>query len=119
MGGQRLAGFRRRHHFVGIVAGDRADQLALAALARHDHRVGLAQGAVLEVEPQVGLARLGIRPVAGEAVFREDRQDVAAEIDRIGLPRHGRRGNQAARGNRQQAAIQPAHTSKAAVTEIR
>ncbi len=37
---------------------------------------------LLEVEPQVGLARLGVRAVAGEAVLRKDRQDVAAEIDR-------------------------------------
>ena len=48
----------------------RCDQLALAALARHDHGVLRPQRAFLEVEPQVGLARLGVRPVAGEAVLR-------------------------------------------------
>ncbi len=53
---------------------------------------GLPQRDLLEVEPQVGLARLGVRAVAGEAVLGEDRQDVAAEVDRLRLagPHGGR-----------------------------
>ena len=40
-----------------------------------------------DVQPQVGLAGLGIRSVADEAPAGQDRPDVAGEIDRIGRPR--------------------------------
>ena len=33
------------------------------------------------VQPQVGLAMTGVPAVAGEAVLREDRPDVAVEVD--------------------------------------
>ena len=79
--GELLAGFRRRHQFVGILGRNALEELALAALARHDHRILGSEGPLLEVEPQVGLARVRIRPMAGEAVLRQDRQDVAPEID--------------------------------------
>ena len=42
-----------------------------------------AQGVFLPVESQVGLAGLLVRPVALEAVVRQDRQHVAGEIDRL------------------------------------
>jgi hypothetical protein len=36
-----------------------------------------------QVEPQAGLAILGIGPVAGEAPVRQDGPDVAVEVDGV------------------------------------
>ena len=53
-------------------------------------RLELAEGALLGVEPQAGLAGLVVGAVAGEAVVREDRPDVPREVDGLRL-RHARR----------------------------
>ena len=88
----------------GSVLDDAKKQLALAALARHDDRVFGPQRRLLDVEPQVGLSRLRVGPVAGEAVLREDRQDVAAEIDRsaVAPAMAAARESASHRGHRQQ-----------------
>ena len=58
-------------------------ELAFAALARHDDRSLVRRTLSFDVEPQVGLSRFGVGPVAREAVLRENRQDVAAKVDRL------------------------------------
>ncbi len=85
VGSQLLARLRRRHLLVGVVTGDAFEQLAVAGLAGHDDRVSRPECTLLEVEPQVGFSTLGVWTVAEEAVFRQDRQDVQAESDRLGF----------------------------------
>ena len=53
---------------------------------------------VLGVEAQVGLAGLRVRPMALEAVVREDGPHVAREID-LGCRRGPSRGNQKREGD--------------------
>ena len=93
---ERLVVLRRRHHVVLVLRGDAADQLALFQRPRH-HRdlagLPLAKRRVLHVEPQLGLALVRVRAVAGEAVLGKDRTDVAVEIElRRGEFRAGRDG---------------------------
>lgn len=57
------------------------EQLALAALAPDDDGLFRSQSAVFDVQSQLGLTRFLVRPVAGEAILREDRQNFAAEVD--------------------------------------
>ena len=61
----------------------RSAELALVRLARDDDRraVGRAEQSLAGVEPQVGLALVGVRPVALVARLGEDRPDVAVEVD--------------------------------------
>jgi hypothetical protein len=66
----------------GIVARDAEDQLALVGIAGEERL--LVQRRVAEVEAQVGLAVLLVRPVAEVAVLGEDRADVAVEFHRAG-----------------------------------
>jgi hypothetical protein len=72
----------RRHHFRFVIARDAAPQLALFRVAGDDRDgvvVEFGVGGRRLVEPQVGLAGLGVEAVAFEAVFREDGADVAVE----------------------------------------
>ena len=82
-GGQLLAGLRRWHHLLGIGRFDPRDGFTFLRLARRDRGdvVLFRVCALLGVEPQLRLARLLVRPVAGEAVVREDWPDVAIELN--------------------------------------
>ncbi len=75
----------RRHHFRFVVARDAAPEIALLGVAGNDRRdvVVFDEGRFGRVESQVGLAGLFIEAVALEAVFAEDRADVAVEIERL------------------------------------
>ena len=75
----------RRHHFRFVVGGDAAPEFALLGVAGDDRRdvVVFDEGGFGSVEPQVGLAGLFVEAVALEAVFGEDRADVAVEIERL------------------------------------
>src|ERR1041385_9578802 len=79
-----LAGLRRRHDFVRIWIRYPPDQFALVAVAGDDPGLAFphSERAFLDIQPELGLARLFIRPVAGEAVIRADGADVAVEIHR-------------------------------------
>ena len=90
-GGQLLAALLGRHAQIGVVALDPVDQLALVRLAGHDRHAAaleLGEGPFLGVEPQPGLALLIVGAVAGEAIVREDRPDIAREVHR-GCPAVG------------------------------
>ncbi len=64
---------------MGIVGVDPLDQLAGVGVIGDD-RTGLDRG-VSHVEPQLGLSFIGILPMAIEAVLRQDRPDVAIEVE--------------------------------------
>ena len=84
LGRQPPIRLRRRHQLAGILRVDPLDQLARLGIVRDD-RAGLDRR-VSDVESQLGLSLVGVLPVAIEAVLREDRPDVAIEVQ------GGRRG---------------------------
>ena len=81
---ERLAALGRRHDEGGIIALNAFHQPAIVAIAGNDGkavRTQFAEGAVFGVEPQFRLACLLIGAVTGEAVIREDRTNLAREVD--------------------------------------
>ena len=72
-----------RHHFRFIVGRDAAPEFALLRMAGNDRRdvVMFDEGRFGSVEPQFGLPGFFVEAVALEAVFGEDRPDVAIEIE--------------------------------------
>ena len=73
---------RGRHDRVGIVRHDAGEQFAGVEVLRDDRpraAVELGRGRLERVEPQASLAVGVVGAVAGEAVFRQDRPDVAVE----------------------------------------
>ena len=78
LGGQASARLRRRHPLFGILARDAADQLAFVGRARHDRAE--FDGRLALVQPQIRLAMRFVRPVAREAILRQNRPDLEAEI---------------------------------------
>jgi hypothetical protein len=84
-GRHRLLRLRRRHQVVGVVRHQPGEQLAGLGPAGHERRfagLAAAQRGRAVVEPQVGLARLVVLAVAGEAVLGEDGPHVAVERGR-------------------------------------
>ena len=65
---------------------DPLDQFALVWLLRHDGGVAIVQGLgrFFDVEPEIGLALVLVRPVAVVADVRENGSDVAVEFDGSG-----------------------------------
>ena len=84
MGIRDSAGIGRRHPFIRISGGDSAVELTLGALAGKDGGAAvllfLDAGLVL-VEPHLRLAIRLVRPVALEAVVRQNWQYVSIEGD--------------------------------------
>ena len=83
--GERLVlPFERRHPSRLVGAGHSLDEFARLNLARHDgngSRLGsLGRGTAL-IQPQPRLPFLLIRPVTGKTVVRQDRPDVAVEVE--------------------------------------
>ena len=77
---------RRRHHFVRVRGENALHQFALVRLPRH-HRVraGLRRRnrKLPPIEPQLALARLLIRPVALEAIARQNRAHLAGKVRHV------------------------------------
>ncbi len=93
LGGQMLAALLRRHLQLGVVALDPEDQVAIVGLARHNRSAAVlevGEGTFLGVEPELGLACLLVRPVAGKAIVREQRPDIPREPHRARRGRGGR-----------------------------
>ena len=85
---QLLVEILRRHPLVDVVRSDAAEQLAFIQLARNNRvpaAVQFSEGTFLIIQPQTRLARPFIRPVAGEAIVREDRANVPVEVDFAGV----------------------------------
>ena len=70
--------FGGRHAQVGVGREDAAHQFALVG-PTGDH--GLRLGPLVGVEPEITLARFGVEAMALQAVFGEDRPDIAVEAD--------------------------------------
>ena len=70
--------FRGRHQLFGIFRVDPRDEFALDRVFRDD-RTGV-DCRVTNVEPQIGLTFIPVLSVTIEAVFRQDRPDVAIEV---------------------------------------
>ena len=81
--GQLFVGGRRRHHLGGVGREDARPDFALRERAGGDGRAAVegAGGVLGSIEAEVGLAGLGVKPVTGETGLREDRSDVAIELD--------------------------------------
>src|SRR5436309_937777 len=76
---------RRGHHVVGVIAVDPRPDLAFRQIAGREGGAVFAVGegadvAVRHVQTKLGLALLGVEPVAGEALIGEDGADVAVEL---------------------------------------
>ena len=78
--GEFLLGLRRRHLLVGIVREDSPDHFAGVGVAGHDRF--LVDGRLALIEPQLGLPRRAIGPMAREAVLEQNGADVAVVLDR-------------------------------------
>ena len=93
LGGQMLVRVLVRHAEVGVVRGDPHVHHAVVRLAGNDGE-GIVLGGeqtVFRVQPQFRLAAVLVRTVTAVAVVREDRADVAVEID-FSQGRWGRSG---------------------------
>ncbi len=71
----------RRHHHVGVGAGDVGDDQTLRALADDDRLARVAQRPVLAIEPQARL--LLLLTVALVAMLHEEGPDLLVEVDRL------------------------------------
>src|SRR5947207_892824 len=78
-----LAGLRGGHVVVAVLREDAAQRFALVGLGGHEGVLALdaLERPFLRVEAEVALAALVVRPVAEEAIVREDGADVALEVD--------------------------------------
>ena len=79
-----LVGFRRRHEVVHIGGDDALVERAFVRVACDDGGAaffGAFEEAFLGVEAEACFAGAGVRAVAEEAVFGEERTDVAIELD--------------------------------------
>lgn len=83
--GQWLRMVRRRHAVV-VAAGDAGDDFACLGITGSDRAVAVAvrNGRIADIQPEVGFACAGIGAMTGEAAVREDRPDIAIELDGVG-----------------------------------
>ena len=82
----RLAHFRRRHHDIGVAAGDPGQQFTCRCISRHNRRQAAAKFGLRRhriIQPQSGLAIFLIRPMTGKTPIGEQWPDIAIEIDCI------------------------------------
>jgi len=82
-GRERLVRIGRRHPHVGVVRFNAFDEHAVFKIARRDCLIAAEVGrrAVERIEPQIGLARFVVGPMASEAFRRQNRPHVAVERD--------------------------------------
>ncbi len=73
--------FWRRHLLLGIRRVDARDELALGGFARRNH--SRLESSFREIQPQVRLTFPSILTVAVKTVLRQNRPDIAIEIDRF------------------------------------
>ncbi len=80
LGLESLVRLRRRHHLLGIFRPESLDDEAGSGFPRHNGGVAVAvvprlSGKRRAIEPQLALARRGVRTMALETVLRENRLD--------------------------------------------
>ncbi len=108
LGGQRFVRGRRRHPVVGIVGEDPPHELTVVRPARRQDRGLHRCGALVQSQP--GLPRSTIRPVTAEAVFRQQRPDVAVVSQILRLGSGGLQGKARHRNCQGGESSQPRHT---------
>jgi hypothetical protein len=77
--------FGRRHQLVLIIADDALDDLAIFRIPRDNGKIPtkIGKGTFLGIHAVVCITVLRIGPMTGKALRREDRADVAAEVQRL------------------------------------
>jgi hypothetical protein len=80
---QFLVSVRRGHSLLGVAREDAPDKLTGLRLARHDR--AFLERHRAHIQTQLGFALILVRPVATEAMIREDGADIAIETDLRGL----------------------------------
>ena len=83
LSGEFLARVKRWHGIVRVATGDACDQLTVIRFARHDRSmsVEIPGRALRRVDTQFGLSLGVVRAVALVALVRQDRPNVAIEVD--------------------------------------
>jgi hypothetical protein len=87
-----LVGIRRRHDVVGICGGDATPEFAGIGVTGFESDATVlvgGEGAFGGIETETGLAMLGVKAVAGEALVGEEGADVAVELDWGGMDEGG------------------------------
>ena len=115
---RRAQGFVRvlgRHLLVFVVGEDAGDECAFVRLAKNDGEVaglGGLQGILADMEAEAGFAVSFVGAVTVEAFVREDRADVAIELDlRVrgaGVIEQGERGGEETASHRGDRGNNPA-----------
>ena len=85
--GERLAASLGRHPQVFILGDDSLVEEALLRLARHHHGLAVLarfENPFADVQPQLGFASVGIRPVALETPVRKQRANLRGKVHRSG-----------------------------------
>src|SRR5262249_13150425 len=102
LGSELASGAGGGHALGGIIGGDAQVNLGLVRLAGDEGTVAVtvAEGALLCVQPEVCLALRLVGTVTPKANIRQDRADIAVELDRRG----GRGGGPGGRGQEEQGA---------------
>ena len=86
LGTELLLLIGRRHPDVGVVADESLNQSTRLRLATHDDRlVTFREEARFDIEAQISRPLAGIGTVTREARIREDRTNVAVEVDFCGV----------------------------------
>ena len=75
-----FVGARRGHEEGGLGGGDAGEEFGFGGVAGRDD----GEGAFAVIEAQVGHAGGGVGAVATDALVRQEGEDVAAEVDRLG-----------------------------------
>jgi hypothetical protein len=86
LGGEWFVRCRGRHEAVNVVRQNAADQLTRSGLARYHGsfaRVGWLGRRFSDVQPQSGLAGPFVGTMTFKAVGRQDRTNLAVEVDRL------------------------------------
>src|SRR5262249_3138916 len=92
--GKRILRRGRRHDLGLLGRGDAPHKFAYIGSARHDRplsRLTAAQRRRAIIQPKFRLPRLVVRPMTFEAMFGQNRPNVAAEADTVRAPPRGRK----------------------------
>src|SRR5207253_1619409 len=96
---QNLAGFWRRHDFLGIGGKDVLDEFALLRFAGNKNLA--FESDVSHIQAELGFALIFVRAMTGVTILRQDRADITVKLDLIGRPERVERGTRGERNLKQ------------------
>ena len=78
-------GIGRRHALLDIGVPNAAHELTRARVTGHDrsHPIALGDRDRANIEPQIRLTRVPIRPMTGQATIRKNGPNIPVELDRL------------------------------------